>query len=134
MPLLCGVTMLPRAQVIAQLFGIDKALLRIPCKAMPQIITQEQVADFLFPIRCQWSRKIANERLIQDNAERVDVGASGGRFSRDEFWRHVHLRPSLSTARTDSVGETGSCNASENLFGNHLANSEISQLSLRASC
>src|SRR5439155_21314913 len=95
-----------------------------------QILAQQWIGNSPGPVGRQWSTKIADEQLIQNYPERIDVRASRSELASEKLRRHVEMSPCLRgrTGRQHRLGEAHPRHTRQGFLRDHLPDAEIRQL------
>jgi hypothetical protein len=121
-------------QPLGQRRSIGKAALAVAGGGFGNVLAQHLVVDVEFPAGRQRFAEIANNQLVQHDAECIDIGLHRRRLTGQHFRSQIQRRAAagLTGSQGASEAEPGDAERVEPLRIQHPATAEVGQLDLRA--
>lgn len=77
------------AQAARELADIAKAVSRIAMRGGGDVLAQQRVGDALLPARVRHLLEVANDELVEQHAERIEIGLHGRRVAGEQLRREI---------------------------------------------
>lgn len=130
-----GAALRQGTKIVGTLITKAETLGRFARQAAPEVFAKNWISNSPLPVRCHRLRQVADDHLVEKNAERIDVRLNGRCAASDQFRRHIKARSRAAGEFRHSVGGISKAGCGdpctlEGLAVHQLAYAEVGQANL----